>query len=507
VPFSPCSYPSQSQPHLYARSSSSLFDSECSRRCNELLSAHVASLALAQPEQPDEREVCVVQAVHWMQEQVPALLRDSATRQAQRPGAAAAASANGATASAGSAGCTSSSGAAASAPLSFQRELILFHHIYSSTKRRAILDAARSLHLTGAVKSGKPGFVVVEGEQENVREWIAQIKQLSWQRMTCKLSQVVRGPVSDTDGRTFIQSQRKFASFHVLAPLAGSGAQWPTMTQLIDLVAPLGLQEAVRDALGLGDGASLTEDPADDETRSDDDAPPADAAAASAPPARKLDKRSQKEAEKRLARQMQQVQISNAAAAAVSSAAAASAAAPAPAAAHSSSSAAAHRPGKGHGSSGKNASTPAPAPSPHVSDLACVEVLKQSGASSSSSSSSSDGGAVHSVKVHVRAKPGASCSELLSLGDAGEAVHLALAAPPREGAANAAAIKMLAQILGVQTRQVELVGGDKSRDKTFLVKSAASPAEICARLRALCPPALLPPSTGTSASSGGGART
>ena len=67
------------------------------------------------------------------------------------------------------------------------RFLIYFHHIMSSTKKKAILDAAKNLELGGFSKVGFPRVVVVEGEVSHVLEFVRQIQRLRWQQM------VVRG--------------------------------------------------------------------------------------------------------------------------------------------------------------------------------------------------------------------------------------------------------------------------------------------------------------------------
>eukprot|EP01032_Pedospumella_encystans_P009922 gene9922-11638_t len=57
----------------------------------------------------------------------------------------------------------------------------------SSTKRKAIVDNAEELQLGGISKTGFPGVVIVEGQLENVLEYVRRIQRLRWQQM------VVRG--------------------------------------------------------------------------------------------------------------------------------------------------------------------------------------------------------------------------------------------------------------------------------------------------------------------------
>jgi uncharacterized protein (TIGR00251 family) len=65
---------------------------------------------------------------------------------------------------------------------------------------------------------------------------------------------------------------------------------------------------------------------------------------------------------------------------------------------------------------------------------------------------------------------------------AGERVlRVRVAAPPVDGAANAALVRLLAKALGVPKSAVAIVGGKTSRDKT--VEVAGDPAELGGRLR------------------------
>jgi hypothetical protein len=67
------------------------------------------------------------------------------------------------------------------------REWLWFHHIYSKKKRRHIVDWARQMNLTGCSMPGKPGVICIEGNESSVREYVARIRNLSWQKMSSKL--------------------------------------------------------------------------------------------------------------------------------------------------------------------------------------------------------------------------------------------------------------------------------------------------------------------------------
>lgn len=59
-----------------------------------------------------------------------------------------------------------------------------------------------------------------------------------------------------------------------------------------------------------------------------------------------------------------------------------------------------------------------------------------------------------------------------------------LTAPPVDGAANRALVDLLARVLGVKRGDVEVVHGERGRDKRVLVHGC-SPADLAARLAAL----------------------
>ncbi|MDH5672178.1 MAG: DUF167 domain-containing protein [Myxococcales bacterium] len=78
----------------------------------------------------------------------------------------------------------------------------------------------------------------------------------------------------------------------------------------------------------------------------------------------------------------------------------------------------------------------------------------------------------------VRVNPRASREALAGVRNG--ALELRLNAPPVDGAANAAAIKLLAKCLGVPQRAVTLVAGQRARNKRFRVEGVSA-----AQLRAV----------------------
>jgi uncharacterized protein len=75
----------------------------------------------------------------------------------------------------------------------------------------------------------------------------------------------------------------------------------------------------------------------------------------------------------------------------------------------------------------------------------------------------SAGGVTFAVKVHPRAKKNAIAGEL------GEALKVALTAPPVEGKANEACIEFFAKLLKVPRSSVSIAAGQSSRSKVIRV--------------------------------------
>lgn len=82
----------------------------------------------------------------------------------------------------------------------------------------------------------------------------------------------------------------------------------------------------------------------------------------------------------------------------------------------------------------------------------------------------------------VRAQPGARRAGVQ--GEQAGALKIAVTAPPEDGRANRALIEELRKALGLKRSQVELIGGQTSRDKRFLIRGLAR-TEVEARLSAL----------------------
>jgi uncharacterized protein (TIGR00251 family) len=82
----------------------------------------------------------------------------------------------------------------------------------------------------------------------------------------------------------------------------------------------------------------------------------------------------------------------------------------------------------------------------------------------------------------VRAQPGAK--RVGVQGEQGGALKVAVSAPPEDGRANQALVEVLRGVLGVRRSQVDLLSGQTSRDKRFLIRGL-SRAELEKRVAAL----------------------
>lgn len=72
------------------------------------------------------------------------------------------------------------------------------------------------------------------------------------------------------------------------------------------------------------------------------------------------------------------------------------------------------------------------------------------------------------VLLKIAARPGASRSAVQGL--AGDALKVAIQAPPEKGKANDELVRFLAKALGLRRPQVTLVKGDTSRDKVVRIE-------------------------------------
>lgn len=85
-------------------------------------------------------------------------------------------------------------------------------------------------------------------------------------------------------------------------------------------------------------------------------------------------------------------------------------------------------------------------------------------------------GATFQVRIHPRARKNAI------IGEIGDALKLALTAPPVEGRANEACIAFFAELLNVSRSSVTIAAGHSNRNKVIRV-ARMSAAEVQLRLQ------------------------
>ena len=83
------------------------------------------------------------------------------------------------------------------------------------------------------------------------------------------------------------------------------------------------------------------------------------------------------------------------------------------------------------------------------------------------------------ARVRVRLSPRSAADAILGKEDG--VYRIKVKAPPLEGRANRALIALVAKTLRVPKRDVEIAGGERSRDKTLCIRGL-SPEEVEERL-------------------------
>ena len=89
------------------------------------------------------------------------------------------------------------------------------------------------------------------------------------------------------------------------------------------------------------------------------------------------------------------------------------------------------------------------------------------------------------LTFEVQVTPGVSLAQIV--GFQGGVLKLKVTAPPVEGAANNACIKLLSQVLKLRKSQVKILSGAKSRRKIVLVQDVTR-KDLEMRLNSICWP-------------------
>ena len=71
--------------------------------------------------------------------------------------------------------------------------------------------------------------------------------------------------------------------------------------------------------------------------------------------------------------------------------------------------------------------------------------------------------------IRVRVQPKASGNQILGFRE--DVLRLRVTAPPEDGKANAAVVRLLAQTLGISRSQLEVIRGHSSRNKVIRISS------------------------------------
>jgi hypothetical protein len=65
-------------------------------------------------------------------------------------------------------------------PATVYHALLTSHHLISPTKRKNLQQWSSQLRISGFAKVGYPGCIYCEGIQEDVEEFVANIKNMQW---------------------------------------------------------------------------------------------------------------------------------------------------------------------------------------------------------------------------------------------------------------------------------------------------------------------------------------
>ncbi len=404
----PSSYPDAAAPHITV--SGNWLSSPNTIALNGHLQQQLKSLCAGAADSTGTGMV-VLGIMSWMQEQSSELVSKYMTVAPPQP-----------TAASPTASTPTNSGG--DDPNEMIREWILFHHMYSTHKKKMILDTAKRLALSGLSVPGKPGLIIVEGTRGAVHEFVGVIRGLNWQKMSCKLTQKIE------------QQQRVWTSFSELVSAAGAGGggQHSDVSQLMAICERAGLGGAAREVLGL---AKPTAGGSGSGGGGDTPASPTDVKSAASGSGKSKPK------------------------AAPDSTAPLADSKHSPAHKHhSSNNKTANSSGKGNSKSSTTAAAPAP-PTGYLS-------------------MSSDG---TSVLIAVSVQPNAKHTMIASTNDRELCVRLN--APPRDGEANDELVRFLGEVLGLKSKSIAIVKGQKSRTKTVAISSSSGGVSLAAAATAI----------------------
>jgi len=127
----------------------------------------------------------------------------------------------------------------------FVREFLWFHHIYNREKRKHIVEWAKGSNLSGFSMAGKPGIVIVEGDERDVGEYYQRLRSLSWKKMSSKFKQ------REEYCKGGIDKYRKFDGFEEKSFDVHGKGNHPSLGQLRETLEKVGLGHIFAELVGL----------------------------------------------------------------------------------------------------------------------------------------------------------------------------------------------------------------------------------------------------------------
>lgn len=79
--------------------------------------------------------------------------------------------------------------------------LLTSHHLISPNKRRSLQQWSSSLSITGFAKVGYPGVIYAQGQQENVEEFVANVKAMQWLALKVRFVEPIDESVAGQERR------------------------------------------------------------------------------------------------------------------------------------------------------------------------------------------------------------------------------------------------------------------------------------------------------------------
>jgi hypothetical protein len=96
-----------------------------------------------------------------------------------------------------------------SAPSLRFHALFTSHHLISPKKRRSLQAWSSSLAITGFAKVGYPGVIYAQGEQNNVEEFVANVKAMQWLALRLRfLEPIPAGTVEEAPAQGWTEVEK-----------------------------------------------------------------------------------------------------------------------------------------------------------------------------------------------------------------------------------------------------------------------------------------------------------